>query len=167
VDRYLESALKEIDLSAGGLDPGAIARPVVGKWSIAQILEHLTLAFSANAAMLEKPLASGELRARKPNLRQILGRIAVIEFGYFPRVNAPEMTRPSGSIPAEQSVAAIREALTTLDATLTRVAARFGEDALVSNHPYFAGLNVRQWRKFHWRHTVHHMLQVRERARRD
>ena len=37
----------------------------------------------------------------------------------------------------------------------------FGDSVPVSNHPFFAGLTVRQWRKFHWRHAQHHMKQVR------
>ena len=164
MDAYLQSALDTIDEAAGRLDAPVVARPVAGQWSIAEILEHLTLAFTANAAGLEKALASGELRARHPRFKERLARILVVDVGYFPRVEAPQMTRPHASIPPERSLAAIREGLTALDATLTRVAARFGEAVLVSNHPYFAGLTVRQWRKFHWRHTVHHMRQVRARA---
>lgn len=160
----LQTAHDEIRRAAGSLDAGVIARPVPGRWSIALILEHLTLAFRANAAAMEKMLASGEPRARRPRLAQRLGRILVVDLGYFPRVEAPEMTRPAGSIPAAQARTAIEEALAALDAALTRAAARFGEDTPVANHPYFAGLTVRQWRKFHWRHTVHHMRQVRERA---
>lgn len=164
MNAFLQLALDTIDEAAGRLDAPVMARPVAGQWSIAEILEHLTLAFRANAAGLEKALASGELRARQPRFKERLARILVVDAGYFPRVEAPAMTRPHASIPPERSLAAIREGLTALDATLTRVAARFGEAALVSNHPYFAGLTVRQWRKFHWRHTLHHMRQVRARA---
>jgi hypothetical protein len=48
-----------------------------------------------------------------------------------------------------------------MDTALTDTEARFGASALVANHPYFAGLTVAQWRKFHWRHTCHHMRQIR------
>ena len=166
MDPYLMAARQAIDAAVGALPLETIARrpPEPGRWSIAQILEHLTLAFRANAAAFEKALASGELRARRAVLKQRLGRMMVVDLGYFPRARAPEMTTPSGSIPAETSVAAIREALDTLDGVLSRVAARFGDDVLVANHPYFAGMTVRQWRKFHWRHAVHHMRQVRQRA---
>jgi uncharacterized damage-inducible protein DinB len=166
MDERLQMARDAIDRACGGLSRETIARPVEGKWSIGQILEHLTLAFRAHAVMLERPLASGELRARKPTLAQTLSRIAVVDLGYFPRVQAPEMTLPAGNIPPDQSVTAIREALDLVDAALTRVADRFGETARVSNHPYLSGLSVRQWRKFHWRHTIHHMRQVRELGRR-
>jgi hypothetical protein len=165
MDRFLESALAEIDRAAGHLPAAIIVRPVEGRWSIAQILEHLTLAFTVNRAALEKALASGELRARPPGPRHRFGRLLVVDIGYFPRRKSPDMTTPRGSVPPERAVAALREALAALDETLTRVAARFGETAPVANHPYFSGMNVRQWRKFHWRHTRHHMKQVRARGR--
>ena len=161
---FLESARDAIDAAAGRLTADTLARKVDGRWSIAEILEHLTLAFTANAAALEKPLASGELRVRTPVLKQHLGRFLVIQLGYFPRVEAPSMTRPSGTIPAERLLPALREALDNVDGTLARVGKRFGENVQVSNHPYFGGLTVRQWQKFHWRHTVHHMKQVRARS---
>jgi hypothetical protein len=156
-------ALEAVDRSAGSLEVGAIARAVEGRWSIAHILEHLTLAFAGNTQTLEKALASGEVRGRRPGLTQWLGRTLVIDLGYFPRVKAPERTTPTGRFPPERSVAAVCEALETLDATLTRASGRFGDEALVANHPYVAGLTVPQWRKFHWRHTVHHMRQVERR----
>ena len=161
--RYLEEAREVIEVAVAGLTPDAIAREVQGCWSIAEILEHLTLAFSANAAGLEKPLASGELRGRKPRVTAALVRILVVDLGYFPRATAPEMTRPTGSIPPDRSVTAILEALARVDAALTRVSERFGDNVRVLNHPYFSGLTVPQWRKFHWRHTCHHMKQVRDR----
>lgn len=160
---YLQAALDRIENAAGTLPAEVIVRPVEGKWSIAQILEHLVLAFAANASALEKALMSGELRARKPGVRQVMGRMLVLDLGYFPRVAAPERTLPRGTDP-EQSLPAIREALIRVDSALTAAADRFGEDVRVANHPYFAGLTVRQWRKFHWRHTCHHMSQVRRRS---
>ena len=161
MDAYLRAAREAIDAATGSLDPAILARPIDARWSIAEILEHLTLAFRGNAAALEKALVSGELRVRPASFTQRFFARVVIDLGYFPRVKAPEMTRPSRSIAPEQSVAAIRSALDALDATLTAVATRFGDSVPVSNHPYFAGLTVREWRKFHWRHTAHHMRQIR------
>lgn len=160
---YLQASREAIDTAVAGLSVEQIARSANGKWSIAQILEHLTLAYTHNAAAFDKALASGQLRFKQPGIRSTLGRHLVIGLGYFPRVEAPEMTRPTSSIPPEQSIPAIREALTVLDDRLEQMAQRFGEDVMVSNHPYFLGLTVRQWRKFHWRHTVHHANQIRAR----
>jgi hypothetical protein len=163
---HLAAAREAIERAVEGLSPETIAREIPNRWSIGDILEHLTLAFTVNAAVLGKALASGELRARAPTLTTTLIRMLVVDVGYFPRAKAPEMTRPTRSIPPERSVSALLEALSTLDATLRRVSERFGDDVRVANHPYFSGLTVPQWRKFHWRHTVHHMKQVRERSER-
>ena len=165
MDPYLRMALEEIDRVADRIDLARLGESTTGRWSIAEILEHLTLAFTVTQSVLEQALASGELRVRSPRLMQRLARVLVVQIGYFPRVQAPEMTRPRGHIRADQSLPAIREALGRLDETLSRVASRFGERVAVANHPYFDGLTVHQWRKFHWRHTKHHMRQVRERAR--
>jgi hypothetical protein len=162
MDVYLRRALEEVERAVGPLDAAAIGRSAGGRWSACEILEHLTLAFKANAAAFEKALALGTLKARPPTLAQRFGKLIVLD---FPRVEAPESTRPCGSVTPDGSLAAIRDALTTLDATMTRVVDRFGADVLAANHPFFAGLTVPQWRKFHWRHTVHHMRQVRERTR--
>lgn len=165
MDTLLRAALDEIDRAAGSLDAAALSRPTTGRWSAGEILEHLTLAFGACATGLEKGLALGEPRARPPSLTQRLARILVVEFGYFPRATAPETTRPRGTIAAEDAMPAIRDALARVDEMLARASARFGDEVAVLNHPYFAGMTVRQWRKFHWRHTVHHMRQLRARAR--
>ena len=161
MDTRLRTALQAIDDTAGPLTPEIIGRPRDGRWSIGEILEHLTLAFTANADALEKALVSGERRVRRPRLTQTVGRIVVLDLGYFPRVKAPEMTIPSGSVDPVVSVMRVRSALTRLDDALSRAEAKFGDRVPVVNHPYFAGLSVAQWRTLHWRHTIHHMRQVR------
>jgi hypothetical protein len=165
MDTYLRRALEEVERAVGPLDAAAMSRGVDGRWSACDILEHLTLAFRANGSALEKALASGTLKARPPRLSQRAGKLLVIGLGYFPRVEAPEGTRPCGSIAPGGSLAAIRDALAALDATMARAVERFGVEARVVNHPFFAGLTVPEWRKFHWRHAVHHMRQVTERTR--
>lgn len=166
MDRYLQAALEKINEAAGPLDVAAIARSTAGQWSPGEILEHLTLAFSACSTGLERAIAFGQPRARRPSMLQRLARMLVLDVGYFPPATAPETTRPHGTIAGEDALPAIRAALVQLDDALTRASARFGDDVPVINHPYFGGLSVRQWRKFHWRHVVHHMRQVRSRAAR-
>lgn len=162
---HLQAAHDAIARETAGLPVEAIARPLPGRWSIAEILEHLTLSFTKNAEALQKALGSGELRARAPRLRERLARVLVVDVGYFPRVEAPTATRPSRSIPPDRSTAAVLDAIRALDDTMARAVSRFGEAVPVANHPYFSGMTVPQWRKFHWRHTVHHMRQVRSAAR--
>ena len=57
-------------------------------------------------------------------------------------------------------------ALRAMDLALAGAEQRFGTAALLANHPYFGGLTAAQWRKFHWRHTRHHLKQIRARLSR-
>ena len=161
---YLKRAQDEITAATGRLTVEQLARSVGGQWSPALILEHLTLTYRLNVSALEKALAAGETKARKPTLYQRAARVLVLDIGYFPRANAPEGVVPSGSIPPEQVRAAVAEALVLLDAALDRAAERFGERTPLLRHAFFAAMTVPQWRKFHWRHACHHMRQVRERS---
>jgi hypothetical protein len=164
MDAHLKQALDAIEQATVNLTAEQIGRPVPGKWSVAEILDHLRLAFEANARALERVTESGQPRARRPRAVEWLARTCVIDIGYFPRARAPEQTTPGKSVPPGQIVDAARQALVAVDAALTKAAARFGEHTPIVNHPYFAQLTVHQWRKFHWRHTAHHMKQVRERT---
>ena len=161
---HLQAALDAILEATRDVPADALARPAAGRWCAAEILEHLVLTYRNNAAAFEKMLATGTLKPRRPDVRQKLARMVVVDLGYFPRVKTPETASPQGTIPADRSVEAVCDALTRLDETMDRFAARFGDDVPAANHPYFAAMSVRQWRKFHWRHAVHHMRQVTERC---
>lgn len=163
MDDYLRRADEAITAATDRLSVEQIARTVPGKWSTAEILEHLTLTFALNIRSLEKALAAGDTKSARPTVFQWLSRIVVINIGWFPPSRAPELVTPHGSIEPGRSRAAIHEALATLDLTLARAAERFGLTAPLLRHAFFAGLSVPQWRKFHWRHTCHHMRQVRKR----
>jgi hypothetical protein len=164
MDRYLQRTHDEIVAATTHLTVEQLARSAGGKWSPALILEHLTLAFRLNVSALEKALAAGDTKARRPTFGQWAARVLVLDVGYFPRADAPEAVVPSGSIAPAEVRAAIAAALVELDAALTRAAERFGEGTPLLRHAFFAAMTVPQWRKFHWRHASHHMKQVRERT---
>lgn len=158
---HLQRAIDAINSTTGSLTVESLSRCAPGKWSIAEILEHLTLVYTRNAAGFSKVVETGEPRASRPALKQRVGRTLVVDLAYFPRVPAPEASMPCGSMPAERVRELALAALAALDLAVARADARFGDRTPLLNHPYFAGMSVRQWRKFHWRHTVHHMKQAR------
>lgn len=160
----LQRALDLVNGTTRGLSVAQLSRPVPGKWSIAQVLEHLTLAFAGTAGAAERAIAEGTPRVRAPRVKDWLARTLVIDVGYFPRVKAPAEAQPSGAIPPEQVAQALRDAIANADDAFARAATTFGERTPLINHPYFGGLSVNQWRRFHLRHTRHHMQQVKERA---
>ncbi len=61
------------------------------------------------------------------------------------------------------ALAYARETLQALDAAAVRCEAQFGPRVPVANHPILGGFTVRQWRRFHWSHTRHHVRQIAQR----
>ena len=156
----LAQALKAIDSATRDLALEQLSRHPEGKWSPAQILEHLSITFSSTARVLEKCVESNETRAGAPTLFHRLATFLVTGVGYFPAGRqAPEFTRPTG-VAAEQAMQQIRENLVAMDTALTRCEERFGLKVKIANHPVMGPLNVRQWRRFHLTHTRHHMKQI-------
>jgi Protein of unknown function (DUF1569) len=157
---YIQRAVVSIEATTASLTVDSLNERPPGKWSVAEILEHLTLAFTRNAAGFAKAVETGQPRASRPGFKHLVGRTLVVDLGYFPRARAPETSVPSGSIPAGRVREAAIAALAALDLAAAQAEARFGDRTALLNHPYFSGMNVSQWRKFHWRHTVHHMKQA-------
>ena len=157
----LAAAAAEIHRAAGQLPAADLGSGPAGKWSRLEVLEHLTLGFMATRRGVERALSAGAPRAQPPAIRQRLARCLVVELGYFPRVPAPEMTRPRGLLRPENAVEEVLHALAAMDAVLLDAERRFGAGTKLLDHPYFAGLTAGAWRKFHWRHTCHHMRQIR------
>jgi hypothetical protein len=159
--QHLQRALDEIDSATAGMTDEELARHRPGKWSSAEILEHLSIAYAGTAAALDKRLAEGAPRVKPTKLWQRIGTTIVAHWGFFPSGGrAPAGTWPTGLPPAE-ALRAAREGLAVADRALEECARRFGADLKVSNHPILGAFTVNEWRKFHWVHTHHHVKQIK------
>jgi hypothetical protein len=135
-----------------------------GRWSAAGILEHLSLTYGGTAYAMEKAFGKGMPIGKPATVGQKIIRLMVVGIGYFPRVEAPEPTRPRG-LPAAEARRALIEKLAEMDTALAEAERRFGPRALVANHPVMGGFTVARWRRFHLQHTRHHARQIRARLR--
>ena len=85
----------------------------------------------------------------------------MIRLNYIPPGRkAPERIVPKGISPAEARQA-IRTNLAEVDGIINDCEKRFGSRTIVMMHPSLGPLTVKEWRKFHCVHTLHHMRQVR------
>ena len=162
MDFWLQRTLNEIDSATAGISPQQMSwHPAEGKWSTAQILEHLSQAFESTVSALKRVETAGKPIAGRATFYQALATFVVADLGYFPHGRqAPKWTIPHGA-PAEQVAKDIRQNLRAMDAVLAGLERQFGARVKVADHPIIGPLSVTGWRKFHYRHTLHHMRQIR------
>ena len=161
MDFWLERALKEIDSATDGITTAQMTwQPAEGKWSVCQILEHLSTTYRTSVTALRHALDTGEPQGGRGSFVKWLSTRVVADLGYFPTGRpAPAFSLPKGA-PSEQVAREIREHLAAMDATLDKVAAKFGTALKVADHPILGPFTVTEWRKFHYRHTHHHVKQI-------
>jgi hypothetical protein len=159
MDSCLQTALNEIRRATEGMTPDQLTWHPDGKWSAAQILDHLTLTFAGTAKAMERALSGSETGVQKRTLKSRLSALIVTEIGYFPSGRkSPEMVLPQKN-DGVNAVATIVKELTGMDAVFTEIERKKGSMTRVP-HPVIGPLTIRQWRRFHRAHTRHHMKQV-------
>lgn len=164
-DPSLQRALDAIETATCTLSADEWRRSEPGRWNCAQILEHLGKAYRGTAYILDKCVADGAPKGKPPSWQQWFFAGVLVNLGYFPSgINAPEMTKPADPA-GPDALSYARDALLALDAAAARCEARFGAGVRVANHPILGGFTIRQWRRFHWFHTRHHMRQIADRRR--
>jgi len=156
----LERAHDSLAAATAGLDAAWLAAAPPGKWTVAQIVEHLAKGYGGTAHVLGRCLDQDRPKARAITLKDRLLTFVVVDLGYLPEGRqAPEVTRPSDPPPpdiVETALVALRD----LDQVAARAEARFGARTPLVNHPIIGPLGVDQWRRFHWVHTRHHLKQI-------
>jgi len=159
----VQHALDALCAATAGLDAGGLAWHPPGRWSAAQILDHLRKAYGGTTHVLGRCLESGQTKARPVTLRDRLYTLVVVRLGHLPGGRtAPEVTRPSET-PDPNIVTLAEAALLAFGEAADRAEARFGPTARLMNHPILGPLTAPQWRRFHLVHTRHHMKQIARR----
>jgi hypothetical protein len=131
-----------------------------GKWSPAEVLEHLYLTYTGTTKGLERVLHEGKPLARRSALTDRMRSFIVIALGYLPEGRkAPERTQPRG-LSADEVMRDIGPRISAMDEMIAQCEARFGKRTRVLDHPFLGPLTTSQWRKFHWIHGRHHLKQI-------
>ena len=159
MDRYLQRALTAMNEATRDMSEAEMSRAAKGKWSIANIVEHLARAFEATHKGLRRRLADESPPLPPASLRQRLFTLVVVELGQIPNGRkAPELTLPAG-ISGASALQKFRENLALMDVTIGECAGRFGREK-IGSHPLLGPFSADQWRRFHWVHTRHHVRQI-------
>ena len=160
---YLERLRRELEHAIAGANPASLEYVPDGKWSPAQILEHLLLTYQGTNKGATRCLEKGSSLASAGTFADRVRAFAVVNLGYFPSGRkSPERAVPRG-MPGDRVQSAIFAAIQEMDAGLAECERKFGPSTKLMDHPVIGPLSVQQWRKFHWVHGRHHARQIRER----
>jgi len=161
MDFYLQRLQSAIASATEGLDARSLLVHREGKWSVAEILEHLYLTYTGTIKGFERCLESGKPLARIPTTQDRIRTLVVVGIGHMPEGRrAPKNAMPRG-IPPEQVLAEVAAKISEMDAIIQRAEETFGVRTRVLDHPILGPLRAQQWRKFHWLHGRHHVRQIR------
>jgi hypothetical protein len=163
----LQRLQTQVTQALRGLDSGqtqGAPLEVPGKWSIQQIVEHLLGTYRATVVALEARIEKRSATRAKPTFRQRFGQFYILSVGRFPygRV-APAAVTPSSpsTIRSGNELAQrISAELARIDQLTARGEHLFGDRRAVS-HLVLGPLSMRQWRRFHLIHGLHHLKQIR------
>lgn len=157
----LQRALHSIETTTAGMTDEEMLRHPEGKWSPTEILEHLSLAYSSTVSRMRDLLGKTQgVDVKRPNLRERMSAFLVIRLNYIPPGRkSPERIVPKGISP-EEAHKAVRANLADIDHVISECEERFGSRSFIMAHPVLGPLTVKEWRKFHCVHTLHHMRQI-------
>lgn len=149
-----------IERAIAGMSPDQLAWAPQGKWSTANILEHLSITYGGTARAMRKVAEKRASIASRPTAYQRLARFVVTGVGYLPGGRkAPRGTEPSGMEP-DVVLSKLRLNLAEMDAAMTMASQHVPASQAIADHPILGPLTLRQWRRFHVLHTTHHMKQI-------
>lgn len=138
-------------------------RGPAGKWTPAQIVEHLALGLTLSAETFQARRNHAPMSRRPRTPAEAIATLLILGFRWFP----PGRKAPSRTTPTEQITRRVAE-----DHFLTGItgwvqverdllAAR-GHDLFVK-HPRLGDLTIGEWIRFHLIHGRHHARQIRQR----
>jgi hypothetical protein len=134
-------------------------QPVPGKWSPAQVTEHVALAYEQTRDLLKHPGKSrGAPRLLRPVIRFLYVR-PILRNGRFPSGGkSPRQFQPtSTSRPAEELCGRLESAALGLEGDFDQLN-RQGQQSLT--HPIFGSISLPDALRFQAFHTTHHRQQL-------
>ncbi|HUQ49259.1 MAG TPA: DUF1569 domain-containing protein [Terriglobales bacterium] len=162
MEAHLEGALKEIESATAGMTEEQLQFHPAGKWSSAQVLEHLAITFELTAKGGARCLAAGKNLGTNPSLKQNLFQFIVTTLKHFPEGRkSPELVVPKDDVNGLATLSRIKANLMEMDKKLGECRDKLGASGKLVDHPVLGPLSNSQWCRFHYVHTRHHMKQIK------
>lgn len=139
-------------------------RGPAGKWTPAQIVEHLALGLTLSAETFVKRRNHAAMSRRRRTPAEHIARFFIFGLRWFPPGRkAPERATPAPGISRATAEAHFLAGLETWD-QVDRALLPERRHNLFVKHPRMGDLTVEEWMRFHVIHARHHARQIRERV---
>lgn len=156
----LSDLRNQLAKAINGMSAEDLARHPEGKWSSAEILDHLNQTYRGTVKNCERCLAAGKSGEIIDRHRKRWQRRVVLWLGYLPTGRkSPENVLPRGT-PILQLTTEVFENVVRMENVIAQCDAAFGRGKPIAEHPILGPLTAREWRKFHWVHGRHHARQI-------
>lgn len=132
-----------------------------GRWTAAEVLEHLRLVEAGSTALLGKRLARAQDAGLGPEIDQ-RSRLETFETAHFanlPPFDAPESVVPTADVRAADAEAGLRASRAALDQLLT-AASGLALGEVRARHLRFGEIDFYQWLLFIVAHEQRHARQL-------
>jgi len=139
--------------------------PAPERWSVAQLVEHLSIVEGNVAALLDKLLGKAEESGAEAAAAVGGGAFEPVSIEEFVertravKLEAPERIRPTGTLALADSLARLRESRAALHTLRPRVERADGH-AIRFPHPAWGSLDLYQWLLFVGAHEDRHLSQI-------
>ena len=162
---YLDTQRNELQAAIDSIPAAARNRqPAANQWSVAQVLDHLTIVDKRVAAGVGKWIADAQANglAQETETTSVAATVPNEKIVDRSRkVEAPDEIRPRTDVDAETAWTELEQARAKLRAAfLTGDGFALGQ--VVQTHPVLGPINVYQWMLFCASHEARHTLQIRE-----
>lgn len=138
-------------------------RAPAGKWTAAQIVEHLAIGMTWSAEKFAQRRAHPPMRRRPRRPLERLAAAVILRFAWYPQgFRAPEGSTPADHVTGAAAEAHFRRGLAAWDAIERELLPARRADLFV-RHPRLGDLTLDEWRRFHLIHARHHAGQIRAR----
>ena len=139
-------------------------RPAPDRWSVAEILEHLSLVeqiFNKRIAGAIDEARQAGLTSENAERDQLPTTISEVLANRAARRQAPDPAQPTGSLDDRAALSAFEAAQSSFRATLTQCDG-LALSSVTHAHPFFGSLNAYQWAELIAGHEMRHVEQIRE-----
>jgi len=146
-----------------GLTPGQETyKPEPGRWSIAELVEHIASSERLLVGLFKQMLARAEQQGLRREEGSTFAPVSLERFAERGRdkFEAPQPLRPTGAVAVAESLARLEESTAELRGLRTGFES-FDCTSLRYPHPAFGPLDLYEWLAFNGAHESRHVSQIK------